>query len=204
MDLSKEWDKRYDCEHFVYGTEANEFLVQSSGQLKPQSKILCLADGEGRNSVYLSKLGHQVTAIDFSHVAQKKALILAQKNDIELNYIVCDMKEYPFEKNQWDAIVSIFAHTSSTTRHYIWDLIKFSLKKNGLFILEAYHPKQLELNYNSGGPKKTDWLVSLKDILSSFKAFNQYHQWEGERVVNEGTLHHGKAFVTQYVGQKIE
>jgi SAM-dependent methyltransferase len=204
MDFSKEWDKRYNCVHFIYGTEPNEFLMQSVSQLKPESKILCLADGEGRNSTYLAKLGHHVTAIDFSSIAKEKALGLAKENHVKINYIVCDMNEYPFKDNQWDAVVSIFAHTDSAIRHKIWNSVKYSLKKNGLFILEAYHPNQILFNYNSGGPKNIDWLVSLDDIMTSFQNFKPCHQSEVEREVNEGTLHHGKAFVTQYIGQKIE
>lgn len=204
MDFSKEWDKRYAYEHFIYGTEPNEFLIQSVSKLKPESQILCLGDEEGRNSSYLAKLGHLVTAIDFSSMAKEKALRLAKENHVKINYIVCDMNEYPFKDDQWDAIVSIFAHTNNATRHKIWSSVKSSLKKNGLFVIEAYHPNQILCNYNSGGPKNIDWLVTLDDIMTSFQNFKTCYQLETERVVNEGTFHRGKAFVTQYIGQKIQ
>jgi hypothetical protein len=109
-----------------------------------------------------------------------------------------------FKDNQWDAIISIFAHTDSVLRHKIWRSVKSSLKIKGLFILEAYHPNQILSNYKSGGPKNIDWLVTLDDILTSFQNFNTFHQLELERLVNEGSLHHGKAFITQYIGQRIK
>ena len=64
------WNERYKEQVFAYGMEANDFLQEQTFPLG--SKILCLAEGEGRNGVYLAEQGHDVTCVDYSEEGVRK------------------------------------------------------------------------------------------------------------------------------------
>lgn len=193
------WNERYKNEAYIYGTEPNLFLTSAARFLKPQSDILCLAEGEGRNGVFLARQGHRVSAFDLSSEGKKKAQRLAAANKVALDYTVCDVRDYDFEQRAWDAVISIFAHTDPDTRHAAWKNITRTIKDNGLFILEAYHPRQIADRYGTGGPKQIDWLVSLEELHRFFDGFDILHEAEIERDVQEGLFHNGKACVTQFI-----
>ncbi len=113
------WDKRYSAEEYVYGKEPNDFLRENFTKLK-KGKVLCIGDGEGRNSVFLAKQGFEVTALDLSSVGLKKAEQLAKENDVKISTIHADLNDYTFEAEAWDSIVSIFFvtfHQISVRKH---------------------------------------------------------------------------------------
>lgn len=201
--MSKQfWNDRYAQEDYVYGVAPNQFLKSSLDLFPPKSKILCLAEGEGRNSAFLASHGHNITAIDFSASGKIKAEKLAKENHVALDYIVTDINDFDFGTNKWDAIISIFAHTDPATRQRTFKQSLQSLKPNGIFLLEAYHPNQLEMQYGTGGPKQIDWLILLNELDMAFAGQDTILRKEYEREVNEGTFHSGKAFVTQFICRK--
>ncbi|MBN2689113.1 MAG: class I SAM-dependent methyltransferase [Gammaproteobacteria bacterium] len=201
--MHTKWNERYSGEHYVYGTEPNRFLSSVAHLLKPRSNVLCLAEGEGRNSVFLAKQGHHVSAFDISTTGREKAQRLAKENNVFVQYEICDVNDYQFGYEKWDAIISIFAHTSSDIRDKVLPKIAKALKGGGFFILEAFHPNQVEHKYNTGGPKDVDWLVSLEELCDFFVGFEIIHAKEIERAVTEGLFHSGKAYVTQFVCRKF-
>ena len=205
MDYKKKWNGIYAQKEFIYGEAENEFLkyIVDSDILLPCSNVLCIAEGEGRNAVFLAKKGHNVTAFDFSINAKNKATDLMSKHGVEIDYCLSDINDFKFGENKWDAIISIFAHNNEKTRCLTYSKIEKSLKNNGIIILESYHPNQLKMNYDSGGPKNEDWLVSLNEVLRAFGGFQILHAEEIERNVVEGLYHTGKAYVTQFVGRKL-
>lgn len=101
------WNERYSNSEFVYGTEANDFLKEQFQQIPAGGRVLCLAEGEGRNAVFLAEQGYQVTAIDLSDVGLNKALKLAGKKGVDIQTQVADLADYGFGNEQWDGIVSI-------------------------------------------------------------------------------------------------
>jgi len=108
------WDQRYATEEYQYGTEANDFLRSVAMQL-PIGKTLCLAEGEGRNAVYLAGLGHAVTAVDASQVGLQKAHQLAQRRKVEIRSCVADLEDFHIAANSWDCVVSIFCHIAGSS-----------------------------------------------------------------------------------------
>jgi SAM-dependent methyltransferase len=194
------WDDRYSNKEYVYGKNANDFLVESVKFLADNSKVLCLAEGEGRNAVYLAKLGHEVVAIDSSSVGKEKAMALAKESDVELSYHLSAMQDYDFGCSRWDAIVSIFAHTDKETREKTFCNIKRSLKKGGIFILEGYNIAQLE--NGTGGPKSPEMIFNLENILCEFKDFEILSAQNMTRDIQEGLFHNGKSDVVQFVARK--
>ncbi len=195
------WNERYKEKEYIYGLNPNDFLAQNIRHLKPAGKVLCLAEGEGRNVVYLAKLGFEVEAVDFSLEAQKKALELAKKNGVLIKYEVADLNEFDFGKNYFDAIISISAHTNSALRKKIFSQAKTALKEGGIFLLEGYNKSQI--NRNTGGPKDVDMLFAKDELEENFKDFEILHCVEVVRNVEEGSYHSGEADVVGFVARKI-
>lgn len=193
------WDNIYDVDEYVYGRLANDFL-RDNIDILPKGKILCLAEGEGRNSVFLAKLGYDVTAVDLSAVALKKARKLAEENHVNIEFIQADLDRFDLGKNQWDAIVSIFCHLPETVRSSLHKRIEKSLKPNGIYLAEAYTPKQLE--FKTGGPGNISMLISSANVEQELSSLKFKVLREKERYIQEGVKHHGQSHVVQVIGQK--
>ncbi len=192
------WNQRYQEENFAYGKAANDFL--QSNEFKTGSKILCLAEGEGRNGVYLAKMGHQITCIDYSESGIQKMQRLAEENNVQLKTICADLAEVILEPNTWDGIVLIFGHFPEELRKYVHKQVYSALKPGGKLVMEAYHKNQL--NFKTGGPMSDKLLYSEKELRSDFDAFTSIQIEMVERDVNEGQYHFGKSSVIQVIGLK--
>lgn len=196
------WNQRYDRPDFFYGTEPNDFLVSQIHRFKAASKILCLAEGEGRNAIYLASLGHQVSTLDSSSVGLAKGEALAKTRQLSLNWICADLAEYDLGLEQWDAIVCIFGHLPPALRAKVLGQIPAALNQQGLFIAEYYHPDQVK--YGTGGPPDPTWMPMCDQIQQELGSpCLILHQAEIERVVIEGIGHTGLAKVSQWVSQKL-
>ena len=191
----RDWDDRYAASDYLFGTAPNDFLKTVAHQLAPNSQILCLADGEGRNGVYLAAQGHTVTAVDQSRVGLKKAKKLAQQKQVSIETIKADLAEYDIGVESWDCIVSIFFHIPSEVRANIYPRIIAALKPGGILILESYTPNQL--NHKTGGPPTSDLMLTKDQLTQYFSEMNLEHLQELEREVIEGTGHTGLASVVQ-------
>lgn len=200
MSPANKWDERYAEAGFAYGTEPNDFLVASQHLLPKNGSVLCLADGEGRNSVFLAEQGYRVTAVDSSSVGMKKAATLAREKGVQLSTYVADLADYPLPDNSFDAIISIFCHLPPPVRRQLHSRIASSLKKGGVFLLEGYTPRQLA--YGTGGPPVEELLMNLDDLLAELQPLRIVHGAELEREVYEGRLHTGLGSVVQLVAVK--
>lgn len=193
------WDERYAADHYVYGTEPNAFLAENFTSL-PKGKVLCLAEGEGRNAVFLATLGYDVTAVDGSQVGLRKARQLAEQNQVTITTIHADLADFSLGEAQWDGIVSIFGHLPSALRRSVYHQAVNALKPGGVMLLEAYSPAQL--TNNTGGPKQADMLVGIDDLHQELSGLQFLHLVEKEREVIEGTFHTGHASVVQMLALK--
>ena len=143
------WDERYRGEEYVYGTSPNDFLRSQITHL-PRGQILCLAEGEGRNAVFLAERGYDVTAVDQSPVGLAKARQLAEQRGVSIETVVADLGAFEVAPEVWDGIVSIFAHVPPPARRHVHRQVVTGLRPGGVLLLEAYRPEQLE--YHTGGP----------------------------------------------------
>ncbi|MBU0696191.1 MAG: class I SAM-dependent methyltransferase [Bacteroidetes bacterium] len=204
--MTKEfWNQRYAAVGFAYGEEANEFLKETLVDI-PKGKILFPADGEGRNGVYAATLGWQVSSFDLSEEGKKKALKLAsQKNIIQLDYQVGDLKDLSYPEQSFDAIALIFAHFSGDIKSDYHHLLQKYLKKGGYVIFEAFSKNHLaynSVNPKVGGPKDLVTLTSLEEVKDDFKDFEIIRLEEMEVELNEGNYHLGKGAVVRFIGLK--
>jgi SAM-dependent methyltransferase len=191
----KDWDDRYADSDYLFGTAPNDFLKSVAERLPSNSRILCLADGEGRNGVYLATLGHKVTAVDQSRVGLEKAKKLAKQKQVSIETIKADLAEYDLGVESWDCIVSIFFHIPSAVRAHIYPRIITALKPGSILILESYTPEQL--NHGTGGPPIAELMLTKDELAQYFSEMNLEHLQELEREVIEGTGHTGLASVVQ-------
>ncbi len=198
--MKNQWNDRYGQSEYYYGTEPNTFLVDQVNQIKKNEKILCLAEGEGRNAVFLAKNGFQVTAVDSSQVGLDKLAELAQKNNVVIETVCCDLNAFIFESNYWSGIVSIWCHLPSELRAKVHKGVVSSLKPGGVFILEAYRPEQL--NFKTGGPQNADLMPTLSQIVAELPGLKPVMAREIERSISEGIGHQGMSAVVQFVGTK--
>ena len=193
------WDERYSAEHYIYGTEPNAFLQQNISALRT-GKILCLAEGEGRNAVYLAKQGYSVTAVDASLVGLEKAKKLAEKNQVVIDYIHHDLRDFEIGEAQWDGIVSIFCHLPAAVRRNVHKKVVKGLRPNGVLLLEAYTPAQLQ--HGTGGPATAEMTMTAELIAEELAGLHFSHLVELEREVVEGTHHTGTGAVVQAIATK--
>ena len=195
------WNERYAGEGFYYGTQPNEFLRDQAGALPPGQPVLCLAEGEGRNAVFLAERGFDVTAVDQSSVGLQKAAALAEQRGVHISTVVADLADWNLARpGGWGSIVSIWCHLPSKLRSRVHRQASSALQPGGVLILEAYTPEQLK--FRTGGPADPDLmptLAQLRDELPGL-AFEVAH--ECQREVHEGRGHDGPSAVVQLVARR--
>jgi SAM-dependent methyltransferase len=191
------WDERYSQPGFAYGTEPNEFLVAAAGRI-PVGPVLSVGEGEGRNAAYLAGLGHRVVAVDQSEIGLAKARRLAADRGLTIETVRADLSGYPIEPGAWAGIVSIFCHLPRRVRVALHAAAVRGLRPGGVFVLEAYTPKQV--GRGTGGPRDPDMLVSLSELTEELAGLQFIHARELDREVLEGAYHTGVASVVQVIG----
>ncbi len=193
------WNERYSAEEYAYGTSPNKFLEANFSSI-PKGKVLSLAEGEGRNAVFLAKQGYSVTAVDSSLVGLNKARKLAEENGVVIEFIQADLADYDLGENQWDGIVSIFCPLPSSIRKQLHKKVAAGLKPNGVFLLEAYTPEQLK--HGTGGGNSVDVMQSKETLSLELAGLKFQHLIELERDIIEGIYHTGIGAVVQAIASK--
>lgn len=193
------WDQRYGEAELAYGDTPNDFLRQQAAAL-PLGNAICLAEGQGRNAVYLAQLGHRVVAQDLSPVGLRRAAALAAQQGVRLETLCCDLADWHPAAASTDLIVAIWMHLPPALRAQVHQRAVMALRPGGQLILEAYTPEQLSLG--SGGPPSLDLLMEpqvLRRELDGLEltVFNVCRRW-----VEEGPYHHGDSAVLQVRGKK--
>jgi SAM-dependent methyltransferase len=193
------WDERYSAEGYAYGTTPNKFLEENVNCI-PKGKILSLAEGEGRNAVFLARQGYSVTAVDASLVGLNKARKLARENEVVVEFIHADLAAFDLGENKWDGIVSIFCPLPSSLRKDLHKKVIVGLKRDGVFLLEAYTPDQLK--HDTGGGNSVDLMQSEESLSLELAGLKFKHLIELERNVIEGLYHTGIGAVVQAIASK--
>lgn len=194
---AKFWDERYAGDAYAYGREPNDFLRAEVERIPP-GPVLCLAEGEGRNAVFLAKRGHDVTAIDFSSEGIRKAERLAREESVNLTTIEADLATYePPADAAFAAVIAIFAHVRPEVRRRVHEWVPRVLAPGGCYVLEAYTPKQLA--FGTGGPKDVALLMTLDDLRAELAPLDFVIGREVEREIHEGPFHGGPSATVQVV-----
>lgn len=193
------WDERYSGDEFAYGTKPNVFFKEQIKNLSP-GNLLLPAEGEGRNAVYAALEGWKVIAFDQSEVARQKAEKLAMDFMVNINYEVCDQKDFDIDENYFDCVALIFVHMPIEFRDDFHQKMLRFLKPGGKLILEGFEKSQI--NNSTGGPKNTDMLFSKKELFNDFKSLKNISVSEDEVQLNEGKFHNGISSIIRLTGIK--
>lgn len=198
------WNERYGQEEFVYGIHPNEYLKEKLQDL-PKGKILFAAEGEGRNSVYAAKLGWNSYAFDQSEAGKTKAILLAEKNEVEIDYIICGADEIDYPENSFDALALIYAHFPGEFRREFHQKLAKFLKPGGVLILEGFSKNQEKIqreNPKAGGPRLPEMLWDLEELKKDFEGFECMESVETEIELDEGNYHKGLGAVVRIFAKK--
>lgn len=193
------WDQRYATESYVYGTEPNDFVREQAPAI-PAGRVLCLAEGEGRNAAFLAGRGHAVTGVDFSREGLRKAAALAASRGLTVELIEADVVAYEPEPGAFSGVVSSWLHLTAAQRATVYPRAVRALAPGGLFLLEAYTPDQLR--FNTGGPKDAALLYRRDELLPLLDGCEILLARELEREVHEGTFHGGRSAVLQIAARR--
>ncbi len=195
------WDKRFSTPDYIFGTAPNVWLATHADLLKPGMRVLAVADGEGRNSVWMAQRGLMVDAFDISPVGVEKAQKLAASAGVDVNYQVCSVEDFTWKVGEYDAVVAIFIQFADPdTRATLFKRMKSALKPDGLILLQGYTPKQLD--YKTGGPPNLDHLYTEPLLQDAFGDLDIVELRSYEDVLDEGSQHSGPSAIVGLVARK--
>jgi 2-polyprenyl-3-methyl-5-hydroxy-6-metoxy-1,4-benzoquinol methylase len=195
------WNARYDTDDYIFGTAPNVFLASQAALIQPGMRALAIADGEGRNGVWLAAQGAQVHAIDVSPVALAKAGKLADQRGVTLQIEQADVLDWTWPEAAYDLVAAIFIQFAPPPgRERIIAGIRRTLKPGGVLILQGYTPKQIE--FATGGPPSAANMYTADLLREWFGDWNILHLAEHESVISEGSHHHGMSALIDVVAKK--
>lgn len=195
------WNERFSAPGYLFGTAPNRFLATQKDRLVRGQRALAIADGEGRNGVWLAQQGLAVTSIDFSPVALAKARALAKQAGVEIETIEADIGAWPWPEAAYDVVVGIFFQFAPPpVRAKVFEGMQRALKPGGLLILEGYRPKQLE--YGTGGPPQAENMYTRALLETTFARMDILHLAEYDAEVAEGAGHKGMSALIDLVARK--
>ena len=195
------WQTRYATPEYAFGKSPNYFLESCKRLLPRSGRALAVADGEGRNGVWLAEQGLDVVSIDFSPAAQRKAKALAAERDVKVTFELVDVHNWNYPSAAFDVVAEIFTQFSNPAdRARKWAGMLKALKPGGLLIIQGYTPKQLE--YGTGGPKEIENLYTRAMLEQEFGGLRELSLVEEERDIHEGTSHGGMSAVINLTGRK--
>lgn len=201
MGEYERWEGRYSAPEYIFGEQPNYFLAACKPLLPKSGRALAVADGEGRNGVWLAEQGLDVLAIDFSPTGQAKARKLAAARRVNIAIEQADVHAWAYPENAFDVVAEIFTQFSNPAqRRQKWDGMKQTLKSGGLLIIQGYTPKQLE--YGTGGPKELDHLYTRELLEKEFAGWKDMTIVEEELEMREGAAHSGKSAVINLTARK--
>ena len=195
------WNNRFDTEVHVFGKEPTAFLMRSRGLLPPSGKALAIADGEGRNGVFLAECGLEVLSLDVSPKAQEKARALAAERGVTIVTDTVDIVAWDWPEAEFDVVVGIFFQFCGPDgRAKIFEGIRRSLRPGGVLLIEGYRPEQLA--YGTGGPKLVENLYTRELLEATFGDYRDLAISAYDADLDEGTAHRGRSALIDLVGRK--
>jgi SAM-dependent methyltransferase len=200
-DPAGTWNQRFAADGFLFGTEPNEWLREHAGVWQPGQRVLCVADGEGRNSVWLARRGLQVEAFDIAEAGVAKARRLAAHQRVTVDYQVADCDGYAWPQARCDGVAAIFVQFADPAlRERLFARMRSSLKPGGTLLLQGYTPKQLE--YRTGGPPLASHLYTPELLREAFAAMDIVELREYEAELAEGSGHRGRSALIGMVARR--
>ncbi len=196
-----QWDQRFAGEDYLFGETPNAFLVRQKFRLPPSGLALAVADGEGRNGVWLAGQGLATVSVDGSAVAQTKARRLAAARGVELDLRLVDLTRWDWPEGAFDVVAGIFIQFAGPElRDRLFAGMAQALRPGGLLLIEGYGPRQL--NYRTGGPSTLENLYTTDLLAAAFPGFEILELRDHDAEIAEGAGHHGLSHLVDLVARK--
>ena len=195
------WNDRYASEEYLFGTEPAAFLRAQAHHLPPASHVLAVADGEGRNSVWLAEQGHRVTAFDSAANAVAKAEALAAARGVEVALHRASLADWAWDACAYDAVAAIFIQfVGPAERRALFADIARTIRPGGVLLLHGYAPRQVE--YGTGGPPHAENMYTLEMLRAAFRGWEILREADYDADIDEGTGHSGRSALIDFVAVK--
>lgn len=200
-DAAATWNRRYAGEGFLFGTEPNHWLRDHVVALPAQGRVLCVADGEGRNSVWLAQQAFTVDAFDVAERAVEKARDFAQRSGVNVNFSVADCDGFDWPEAAYDGVAAIFVQFAEPAlRARLFERMVKCLKPGGVLILQGYTPRQLA--YRTGGPGIESHLYTPELLKTAFAELSLLELSDYEADIHEGQGHAGRSALIGLVARR--
>ena len=200
-DAAGTWNRRFSEAGYLFGTEPNEWLRAQAEHWHAGQRVLCVADGEGRNSVWLAQRGLIVDAFDISEVGVRKGRDFARITGVKVNFAVADVATLRWPESLYDGVAAIFIQFADPAlRERIFHGMVRCLKPGGILVLQGYTQQQLE--YRTGGPGIASHLYTPQLLREAFAGMEILDLREYEADLSEGTGHKGRSAVIGLVARR--
>ena len=200
-DPLETWNARFAGEDYLFGEEPNAFLRRQTHRLRRGDTVLCVADGEGRNSVWLAEHGLTVTAFDFAPNAVAKAKRLAARRKVSVDHQLADIYAWPWTARRYDAVVVVFIQfVPPERRDAVFAGLRSAVTPGGLLLLEGYRPQQVD--YGTGGPPRREHMYTRDWLERAFAGWEKLEVAEYDAMIHEGKAHSGKSALIDLVAGK--
>ena len=195
------WNARFAREDYLFGEEPNAFVCAQAHWLPRGGSVLCVADGEGRNSVWLAEQGFHVTAFDFASNAVAKARRLAQRRKVSVSHELGDAYTWPWSSKRYDALVAVFIQfLPPVERDKVFARMQSAVAPGGLFLVEGYRPEQVA--YRTGGPPRREHMYTREWLEATFAGWDILVLEAYDAVLREGQAHNGMSALVDLVARK--
>lgn len=195
------WNDRFAGDDYIYGTEPSQFVTRHAGDLRPGMTLLSVADGEGRNSVYLAGKGVRVTAVDGAPNAVEKARKLAAERGVSIAFEVADLFNWNWPEGAYDAVLGVFIQFAPPPmRQALFAGMARALKPGGLLLLHGYAPRQV--GYGTGGPGAEANMYTPDLLRAAFQGYDFLTLDDYDKVIHEGRGHSGKSALIDCIARK--
>ena len=200
MSEKERWETRFRAPGYIFGKEPNAFLKAQVHRLPGSGTALSVADGEGRNGVWLAEQGLDVLTIDYSPAALAKAQALAAERGVRLRTEITDVFAWQWPKDAFDVIAAIFIFAAPAQRPAFFKNLKDALKPRGLLLMQGYRPEQL--TYRTGGPPDSARMLTRSILQEGFGDMAEIDIHEHDSTISEGTAHVGLSALIDLVARK--
>lgn len=195
------WNDRFAGEDYVYGTEPAAFLVREAARLPQGARVLSVAEGEGRNAVWLAEQGHLVTAMDGAPNAVAKARALASARGVNVDFHCADIERWDWEADAYDAVAGIFIQFAPRpVQDRIMAGMKRALRPGGLVLLHGFAPRQV--GYGTGGPPRAEQMYTEDLLRDRFADFEILRLADYDSEIAEGHGHAGRVALVDLVARR--
>jgi SAM-dependent methyltransferase len=198
---SELWDDQYGGNEFASGTQPNQFIKDQATLIPPNSEVIEVGAGDGRNAVYLAELGHTLTAIDSSAAGLGKLKSLAAERAVSIRIIHQDILTWDTDQ-QWDAVVMTFLQPPSDDRPKLYEQLRRILRPGGFLISLFFRPEQVEGDYDSGAPSDPDRMVTTEELEENFTEGKILRCENAEVTLDEEEEYDGRAAVIEFIYQE--